>query len=49
MTRPIEPHADLRKAAVLTYEMYAAYVQAGFTEEQALRLIMAHVASGDES
>lgn len=33
---PIEPSGDLRAAAV---SLFVAYVQAGFTEDQALRLI----------
>jgi hypothetical protein len=37
----IEPPADLRNAAIAQYQMYIAYIDAGFTEKQALSLIRA--------
>jgi hypothetical protein len=36
---PIEPHADLRQGATALFELFCAYVQAGFTEDQALRIV----------
>lgn len=35
----IEPHADLRKGATMTREAFIAFVDAGFTEDQALELV----------
>ena len=47
MTRPMppDPLTELMKGAAHAHEMYRAYVDAGFTEEQALRLIIAMIAS----
>ena len=39
----IEPHADMRTVATNMMQLYAAYVQAGFNEIQALKLIEAHI------
>ena len=36
-----EPNADTRKAARQLREFYVAYVQAGFSEPQALELVKA--------
>jgi len=36
---PTEPSADLRQIASHLYQMYAALIQEGFTEGQALAII----------
>lgn len=43
MNNPIEPHADMRTLATAHRQMYLAWTEAGFTEEQALRLLRAWV------
>jgi hypothetical protein len=35
----IEPHGDIRQGAATFYQFFVAYVQAGFTEDQALELV----------
>jgi hypothetical protein len=42
----IEPHADIRKAANVTFEIYTAFRQAGFTDEQAFQLARDILATG---
>ena len=39
----IEPSAEHREVATAQYQMYLAYIQAGFTEQQALRLMCAMI------
>ena len=39
MNGPVEPPADLRQSAVAMHQMFIAYVDAGFTETQALELV----------
>jgi hypothetical protein len=41
----IEPSADLRNVAAGVYELYTAYLMAGFTESQAMELIKVQVAA----
>lgn len=36
---PMEPSADVREAARQTMEIYAAFVNAGFREDQAFALV----------
>ena len=38
-----DPSTPLRDAAVVMHEMLLAYVDAGFTREEAMRLILQHV------
>lgn len=42
----VEPHADIRKAANVTFEIYVAFKNAGFTDEQAFQLARDILASG---
>jgi len=35
----VEPAAEWRNAAKQVYEMYVAFIQSGFTEQQALELV----------
>lgn len=34
----VEPHADIRMAATIAFQFFQAYVDAGFTDEQAFAL-----------
>ena len=36
----VEPHADMRMAATSMYQMFTAYMDAGFTAEQAIQLLI---------
>lgn len=36
----IEPHADIREAAGTLFQMYTAFTQAGFTDVQAMQMIV---------
>jgi hypothetical protein len=36
----IEPSGDLRFAAVNIRQMYVAFIESGFTDEQAMRLVV---------
>lgn len=36
---PVEPSADMRQGALATRGLYLAYVEAGFSEQEALCLI----------
>lgn len=36
----VEPSAEMRKAATQTWQLFVAYMQAGFDEDQALVLVM---------
>lgn len=38
---PVDPVTALAAAATQLHELYESYVAAGFTEEQALRLVVA--------
>lgn len=52
MNGPVEPSGDMRQLATFHFEMYAAYVQAGFEPLQALNLVGAWIRSAsnkDES
>jgi hypothetical protein len=44
----IEPSGDLRFAAVNIRQMYLAFIETGFSEEQAMRLVV-HLLPGLES
>ena len=35
----IEPNADVRQVATLTFEWYTAFLDSGFTEAQAMELV----------
>lgn len=35
----MEPTADMRNEAVMHFQIFTAWVDAGFTEEQAMRLL----------
>ena len=37
----IEPRAEFRQAAVTAYELYVSMIDAGFTEEQAMKVVLA--------
>jgi hypothetical protein len=39
MTGPVEPHADIRAAAATMFQIYVAYVEAGFTTDQAMDIV----------
>lgn len=39
MNHQIEPHSDIRENAATMFQLFVAYVQAGFTEEQAMTLL----------
>lgn len=41
----VEPSHEMRQAAMACFEAYQAMVDAGFTEEQALRIV-AHMVTG---
>lgn len=36
---PVEPSADMRQAAAVLRDAFNAFVQSGFTEDQALEII----------
>jgi hypothetical protein len=36
---PVEPHADMRMVATMMYQFYVALLDAGFNEEQAIRMV----------
>ena len=40
---PIEPHSDMRQAAAMHRQLYLAEVEVGFSEEQALRPVLAFI------
>lgn len=35
----VEPHSDIRQGAATFFQFYTAYVQAGFTPDQAMDLV----------
>lgn len=39
MNGPVEPHADIRQATAVSFQVYVALVEQGFTEQQALYLV----------
>jgi hypothetical protein len=41
----VEPPAEIRQLAGMIFATYTAYIEAGFTEEQAMRLITASIAA----
>jgi hypothetical protein len=41
----IEPPADLRMIANMMFQLYTAFIQAGFTETQAMELVKVHFAT----
>lgn len=43
---PIEPSGDFRQGALAVRGMFLAYIEVGFTEEQAMRLILTHINAG---
>lgn len=42
----IEPNGDFRTAAATIRQMYLAYMQVGFTEEQALQITLHFLPNG---
>lgn len=40
-TQPIEPHAEMRSLAASWRQLFLALVEAGFDEEQAMRVVVA--------
>lgn len=42
-TNFVEPSADMRAAATMLFQMYTAYIQAGFTEIQATQMCISHI------
>lgn len=44
---PTEPSADVREAARQTMEIYAAFLNVGFSEEQAFAMVMALMTKQD--
>ena len=45
----VEPPAEARQMAAMIFATYAAYVEAGFSEKQAMRLIIAHITASSGS
>lgn len=43
MNAPIEPHGDIREGAATMMQFYAAYLEVGFTPQQAMQLIVAMI------
>lgn len=43
---PQDPITDLAAGAAQLHELFTAYIQAGFTENQALRLLVGVLTSG---
>lgn len=43
---PFEPSADMRQVAKSMWNLYQALMQEGFTEEQAMRIILAGASGG---
>lgn len=43
----VEPPADVRHAAASAYQLFVAYRQAGFTERQAIALILGLIAASN--
>ena len=43
---PREPSADVRGGSNATHELFTGYVEAGFTEDQALAIVIALTTSG---
>jgi len=37
---PVVDFTPLKQAAVATYELFAAYVEAGFTRDEALKIVV---------
>jgi hypothetical protein len=48
MSGPPDPLTELAKAAAQLHELFRAYVEAGFTEEQALRIVLQALANTKE-
>jgi hypothetical protein len=46
MPEPQDPLTDLAAAAAQLHELFVSYVEAGFTEDQALRLIIGVITAG---
>ena len=46
---PMEPHADIRGMAGTARQMFLAYVEQGFTENQALYLVASIVGQGPKA
>ena len=42
----VEPNHDLRQMAMGSFELYTAWIDAGFTEEQALQLVAIVMTAG---
>ncbi len=42
---PIEPPANFRQGAIMNRQMFLAYTEAGFTEEQAMRILLTMIAA----
>ena len=42
----VEPNYDLRQMATQAFEMYTAWIDAGFTETQALQLVAIVMTAG---
>lgn len=45
MSMPSDPITQMAAGAVSTHEMFTSYVEAGFTEEQALALVQSILAA----
>jgi hypothetical protein len=41
----IEPRSDFRQAASVAYELYVSMVDAGFTEDQAMQVVITVLAA----
>lgn len=42
----IEPRSDFRQAAAMAYELYTAMIGAGFSEAQAMQVVLALLTRG---
>jgi hypothetical protein len=43
---PVEPNADLRAGAKSMFELRQAWIDAGFSEAEAMRMLVAVIAKG---
>jgi hypothetical protein len=44
----IEPRSDFRQAANVAYELYVAMIDAGFTEAQAMKVVISVLMQGQQ-
>jgi hypothetical protein len=44
----IEPRSDFRQGASVAYELYVAMIDAGFTEAQAMQVVISVLVNGQQ-